>query len=625
MPKIIIKPARLPATFDPADLWLLIGIDYRFLDYDPLGFVKFEDREPGCVPAMFKAYRTMLGMTDIKLLDKKYSVSRVATEILKRTKTYHKLVSTSVVNLQRDCNSGEFRNGTNVGFGMILESRSDRMFPTASEAGVQAIQKRKFVRGPQKQPEIKLYYHIVIREDKSIRVQADLTKKNEIENTFNLLCERLIEDLRLTSDTDKRLQHVAAFIQDAMLLHPFGDANNRTFVCMLLNDFLYSVQESPALFVEANIFDGFDIPTLVKKLKEGQQLFKDTISGIRRPQQASLVTMLDHGIIKIAALAGELELLKKLLHIMPLTAKYSTSAISKLADKITLIAKELENLNYDSLKNFRSLIIDLSCQQYEALLKVLHNFSRKYFYSHIYWGIASQHVNGYNEGLTRSILHMAMFRAINNENYNVFYSQFEKYSTNIGFIYILLELWGVFNNDISREFLARAIVQKKEEFTLHGTLMKALNNVPKDLLDILLDNNRLIITDLNIYTICDHVYNMNNDQKLNFITRFGKMIIKEIVNSNDLYIQKLSKLFNAQNDKLFEILIKDPNYIPTICKSVYDISSLTSYFPSKTQQLYTLLTRDFLDGLCKDSDNVRAMSKIFPEMATTKKPRLRYG
>lgn len=122
-----------------------------------------------------------------------------------------------------------------------------------------------------------------------------LTKMEKITDSYNTWIQ--------TAETqDHRLRIIVDHIQQYEQLHPFKDANNRTFVNALLNRLLTQNGFAPATFEEPNIFDGHSVDELVEKVKiainnthdiiKGKQLFgfnTETMSQDKKHEFAAIV------------------------------------------------------------------------------------------------------------------------------------------------------------------------------------------------------------------------------------------------------------------------------------------------------------------------------------------------
>jgi ankyrin repeat protein len=89
-----------------------------------------------------------------------------------------------------------------------------------------------------------------------------------ISNDIQKLCDDYYKGLDEAKDQNSKLRVIAKYIQEFELLHPFPDANGRTFVNLLLNKMLVENNFPPAIFYEPNVFDLYSIDELVDVIKD---------------------------------------------------------------------------------------------------------------------------------------------------------------------------------------------------------------------------------------------------------------------------------------------------------------------------------------------------------------------
>lgn len=117
------------------------------------------------------------------------------------------------------------------------------------------------------------------------QLQDLISNENKIvlrsEGVDNNLLKKIMSDLILDyqskiekakDDTDK-IKIIAKFIQKLEILHPFTDANCRTFCILLLNKLLLENKLTPAIMDNPNRFDGFANQELAEEIIEGQEKF----------------------------------------------------------------------------------------------------------------------------------------------------------------------------------------------------------------------------------------------------------------------------------------------------------------------------------------------------------------
>ncbi|MDP0590102.1 MAG: Fic family protein [Candidatus Endonucleobacter bathymodioli] len=81
-------------------------------------------------------------------------------------------------------------------------------------------------------------------------------------------------DLTEQQKQDKIIEATAEVCRNIQFTHPFLDGNARTIGCILLNGLLMKQNLSPAIIPDVNVFDAYDIETLVEIIKAGQKTFQ---------------------------------------------------------------------------------------------------------------------------------------------------------------------------------------------------------------------------------------------------------------------------------------------------------------------------------------------------------------
>ena len=110
-----------------------------------------------------------------------------------------------------------------------------------------------------------------IKSFKCVDLNTDEITLNEL--VVDLCKNYEIEMLNQTNDADK-LRLIIQFIKKLELLHPFNDANCRTFCILLLNRELVRNGFCPSMLEDPNLFDGYSIDYLVNEVIQGMHAAK---------------------------------------------------------------------------------------------------------------------------------------------------------------------------------------------------------------------------------------------------------------------------------------------------------------------------------------------------------------
>ncbi|WP_369007998.1 Fic family protein [Legionella sainthelensi] len=80
-------------------------------------------------------------------------------------------------------------------------------------------------------------------------------------------------EIEKAKDSTDKIKIIAKLVQKLEILHPFTDANCRTFCILLLNKLLLENKLTPVILDNPNRFDGFANQELVQEIMEGQEKF----------------------------------------------------------------------------------------------------------------------------------------------------------------------------------------------------------------------------------------------------------------------------------------------------------------------------------------------------------------
>lgn len=97
------------------------------------------------------------------------------------------------------------------------------------------------------------------------------------------ITESYNREIREAKNDDEKIEIIANHVKQYELLHPFHDANGRTFVNVLLNILLMQNGMPPATFDESNVFDAYSTKELVDVIKNA---IKNTKQVIEEPNNS---------------------------------------------------------------------------------------------------------------------------------------------------------------------------------------------------------------------------------------------------------------------------------------------------------------------------------------------------
>ncbi len=107
-----------------------------------------------------------------------------------------------------------------------------------------------------------------------LQLEQPIDKLDVIQHKMNTVIASYNREIDLATTEDKKLSLIANVIQIFDLIHPFTDANARTFVLMQLNKLLIKSGFSPAILVNPNITAALSNAELVQEIKQGMHRFQ---------------------------------------------------------------------------------------------------------------------------------------------------------------------------------------------------------------------------------------------------------------------------------------------------------------------------------------------------------------
>ncbi len=264
-------------AYPPEQIWRLF-VDGRFWSTEK-GWQGYESREPGSINAALES------LCSIALhVDKAGEKFELSVDLIK---DIHKKCGRQVEELQ-DKGPGEVRTDEPVSFG-IPASR-------ASIKGIEEFLGLFFLRegeaefGPGKpggfgHPRFDINYFKDLTSERipelARKIYEDMSQNGHNNpNHFYLAIRKNVDffleaitssyntEIKAAKTIDEKLQVIAKHIRYYEVLHPFKDANGRTFVNNLLNILLMQQALPPATFYEPNVFDLYSADELVVVIKE---------------------------------------------------------------------------------------------------------------------------------------------------------------------------------------------------------------------------------------------------------------------------------------------------------------------------------------------------------------------
>jgi ankyrin repeat protein len=246
----------------------------------------FEFREPGCMKAFYEGLALAIDRID--------KPPFTQNAILSLVLDVHRAVTQHVKGEISVRHPGQIRNNPLAAFAVPKTRRTKQ--------GISHIRKREFLKSTAK-------LKLAAQSDIDLLTCSDDYLSENIDAIYNrnddtpleyrppplssekltLLLKQFFSDyssrMSIASEQQNdnlKIQAIATLAKDCELLHPFGDANGRVFVNILLDVLLMVHGFPPATFYEPNIFDLYDDDELVDAIKDAMS---HTVFVIEHPDK----------------------------------------------------------------------------------------------------------------------------------------------------------------------------------------------------------------------------------------------------------------------------------------------------------------------------------------------------
>lgn len=238
-------------SFPIQEIWrLFIDAEKQLTE---IGWLDFECREPGYLKAMLNAWTFLINGINEPLT-------------LTLIQQLHAACSGSVENLNDDhAGSGRFREDA-TGFGLIYNSN------VSARGLIEILDNIKD----------KPY------EIKELRLEVPKLSSEEIEKIATIAIDQYGTNITLASEPIEKLRSIIEFIVNLERMHPFADANTRTFSMLLLNRELIRQGFSPTILYDPNRMAGYSVDELMNEVTQGMERFQQV--SLSNTQELGLST-----------------------------------------------------------------------------------------------------------------------------------------------------------------------------------------------------------------------------------------------------------------------------------------------------------------------------------------------
>lgn len=155
----------------------------------------------------------------------------------------------------------DYINSTNEKYGDILSLKRIAQSPHEQD---ETINLKNF--------DFEQLQHLISSENKIV-LRSEGVNNNQLKKIISDLISDYQSKIEKAKDDTDKIKIIAKFVQKLEILHPFTDANCRTFCVLLLNKLLLENKLTPAIMDNPNRFDGFANQELTQEIIEGQKKF----------------------------------------------------------------------------------------------------------------------------------------------------------------------------------------------------------------------------------------------------------------------------------------------------------------------------------------------------------------
>jgi hypothetical protein len=281
-----LQGLKLLSDFPPHELQRLLvdGVILR----DEKGWQHYEDREPGCTQAFFKALKyvqfllqtrptTQLSSTLFQTIHaiifiQSNSFGAAPGLFFTSPKFYIKLDKTvpTVAGIEQWLCALE-QNSPWAPSSLCIDKVSINRNTIGETANKLEVPRDKLAQ--------KL--HDLIQECESGNIQL-WTRRMDPLSAFELIqsaCDTFNQNMANTTDRDQKLHYIVKIVQQLEQLHPFTDFNNRVFINLLLRFLLIQNGFSFPILDNYNIFDLQSVDEIVLAIKEGMEIAEKITRG----------------------------------------------------------------------------------------------------------------------------------------------------------------------------------------------------------------------------------------------------------------------------------------------------------------------------------------------------------
>lgn len=289
----------------PKDELYRLVVDGQFHKSES-GWLGYEKRQPGCLKAAFNGLAIAISDLDI---------TEVSIELVQKL---HKACTTNVKNLEKGTSPGHIRTENDVvGFYMpphtmteaglvdildLIDSQTQYgkylgswVGPALNDEAVadtnhkkidvsrainhSNINSKREIFFAETNAEVAKILFPATREGEEDFNHYIAPRSGSLEHELKLALEKYNTNIKLAKTDDQKLLAITTLIWECDHIHPFADANIRTFAILLLNRLLLQNGFPPATFTDPNVFDGHSKQELVGVVKQAIENTNQLIAG----------------------------------------------------------------------------------------------------------------------------------------------------------------------------------------------------------------------------------------------------------------------------------------------------------------------------------------------------------
>lgn len=277
------KPLKILANY-PRNILVALIVDGWLLSEDQYAWVSYDRREPGCLRAAFDALAYAISGLENNTLELS-TIRRLHahfTNLVEFSKEKERYIKPGRFREGGECFNISSKSATKEGLKELLQSIKNQPIDTLGARLESNDKLEKYDAKSLANVEIddQLINHIlnkIARQDYLYHAVSVVGIK--LEQEVQKLIDRYNQQIKTAASDDDKLNVIIELIYDLEHIHPFFEANLRTFGIGLMTRLLMQNGFAPATFENPNRFDAYSKKELLQEVKNAIALTEEIVNG----------------------------------------------------------------------------------------------------------------------------------------------------------------------------------------------------------------------------------------------------------------------------------------------------------------------------------------------------------